>query len=249
MPILTIYCDDSGTASENRVAVVAGYVGQDVQWERFQKEWKAVLKGFGVQQMHRADLEALQGEFKKTRDWNKTRRREFLQELYPIIRKRTKIPIGSAVIKEDFEAIIPEHLKAMFGGVYGWCVHECIVAVGKWCAQRQYRHPIQWVFEAGTKGQGQVSIIFENLAVHEKCHIRSLEFCGKNVVPLQSADVLAYEVFKQVENQIVDRGEKHPVRISMQHLIHATDHRYLKYWNKQRLTEWLGVWKQKINKN
>jgi hypothetical protein len=68
--------------------------------------------------------------------------------------------------------------------------------------------------------------------------IGSWGFSCKNVVPLQAADTLAYEIFKQVENQIVDRGEKRGVRFSVKDLIRSQDLPYLKYWDKARLREW-----------
>jgi hypothetical protein len=61
-------------------------------------------------------------------------------------------------------------------------------------------------------------------------------------VPLQVADVLAYEVFKQVNNQILDKGKNYDVRFSMKHLARATDDRYLKYWGTERLLEWIREW-------
>jgi hypothetical protein len=79
--------------------------------------------------MHRAELESLKGEFK---EWNGTRRRKFLQRIQPIIRDHIKIPIGSAVIKKDFENIIPDEVKGWFGGVHGWCAHDCLVATRRW---------------------------------------------------------------------------------------------------------------------
>ena len=71
MPMLTIYCDDSGTDHGNRAAVVAGYIGQVRQWGKLEKEWKNLLRDFGVGRMRRSDLESFKGEFQ---DWNEERR-------------------------------------------------------------------------------------------------------------------------------------------------------------------------------
>ena len=247
MSMLTIYCDDSGTDDHNRVAVVAGWIGQVRKWEQFTKVWKTALKDFGVNQMHRSKLEAFKGEFERTKGWNEKKRAEFLQRVHPIIRTYAKVPIGSAVIKKDFEAVMPDEVKKMVGGVYGWCAQECIVAVGMWCEHTNHRHPVRWVLEAGTTGHGQLEkgfeAIYDNSSMRDKCHLKGWSFEDKSVRPLQAADVLAYEVFKQVDNQIVDKGTKHPIRISMRHLMHATtDGRYLKYWNRERLLEWLEMW-------
>jgi hypothetical protein len=111
MSIITIYCDDSGTDPQNRVAVVAGYISNVGQWEIFNKEWARCLKDFKVNQMHRADLESFKGEFLESKGWSPNRRRAVLQKLHPIMKHRTKVAIGSAVIKETFEEIVPEPVR------------------------------------------------------------------------------------------------------------------------------------------
>ena len=248
MSMFAIYCDDSGTDDESRVAAVAGYVGKVAKWEAFQKEWLKALRDFGIDTMHRVDLEGFKGEFET---WNNPLRIKFLQRIQPIIRDHTRYPIGSAVIKADFEKIIPESVTAKFGGVYGWCTHDCLVAMHVWYDAQGYRNPVDWIFEAGTVGHGQVDALFQHLYDNPKTraeyHIKGWSFQGKSLVPLQAADVLAYEVFKQVTNQILDKGKDDKgkdrnVRFSMKELVHANDERYLQYWGKRRLLEWLDEW-------
>jgi hypothetical protein len=255
MAKLTVYCDDSGT-DNNRVAVVAGYVGKVAQWDLFNKEWKKVLKAFRVKQMHRADLESLYGEFSRARGWNERRRKQFLIKLHRIIKRRTVFPIGSAIIKADFESVIPDDFKRKFGGVYGWGAHECIAMLRVWCEKscRQHTEPINWIFEAGTKGHGQVGKMLEELYRDQKERVKwrigDWSFNGKEDVPLQSADVLAYELFKHAENQVVDDGRKRGVRTSLCDLMSAAQHSdYLKYWDKERLTEWLNMCKERTSRS
>ena len=235
MPILTIYCDDSGTDHGNRAAVVAGYIGQVKQWEKLEKEWINLMKDFGVTLMRRSDLESFKGEYA---EWNEERRTTFVKRAHLLIRAHTKIPIGSAVIKEDFNTILHTNTREQFGGVYGWCIQDCIAAVRTWCAKHHYVEPIQWVFEAGTDGYGQVQKMFEELSERKEWQIAGWSFQNKEIVPLQCADILAYEMFKQVENQIVDRGIHRPMRRSLRDLVHMDDERYLNYWDKYRLTDW-----------
>lgn len=105
-------------------------------------------------------------------------------------------------------------------------------------------HPIHWISEKGADGQFQVKQMFAELGdspiLSKAFRIGTLDFMGKEIVPLQAADTLAYEVFKQVENQIVDRGEKRGVRLSVKNLMRPQDPNYLKYWDRARLTEWLS---------
>jgi len=241
MPLLTFYGDDSGTHQHSRTAVVAGYVGQVAAWKRFGRQWNEVLKEFGVKQMHRADLEAFGGEYKRTKGWNEERRKKFLQRLYPIIDGHIKEPIGSAVIVEDFESIVPTDIKNQLGGAYGWCAHHCIAAINVWCTERNYNRPIQYVFEAGTAGHGQVDKmlreLYSNRNDRDRFRIRGWSFQDKSMTPLQAADVLAYEGFKQIENQVIDRGQRRE-RISFTHLVSTSDH-HLQYWDRKRLLGWL----------
>jgi hypothetical protein len=111
MPMLTVYCDDSGTSQSCRSAVVGGYISNVAQWTIFNREWKKVLDGFGVSQMHRAALETWNEVFKQSNGWNPARRKAFLQKLHAIIRRRTKVAIGASVIKKDWEEVMPNHLK------------------------------------------------------------------------------------------------------------------------------------------
>jgi hypothetical protein len=255
MPMLTVYCDDSGTDVDSRAAAVAGYISNVAQWALFKKEWQRVLDEFGVDQMHRAELETWNGEFKEVNGWNPKRRRAFLRKLQPIIRRRTKVAIGAAVIKKDFEEVMPQHLKEMYGGVYGWCAQCCIVQARVWCEkpQRQYSDPIDWIFEAGTIGQGQVNKMFESLyknrSDRKAFHIGGWGFKGKNVIPLQAADVIAYEVFKQTENQIIDGGVKYGIRRSLSGLAREVDCDYLEYWDRNRLIDWIKIWEEEKAKN
>jgi hypothetical protein len=248
MSLLTVYCDESGTDAKNRVACVAGYIGQVSEWRKFEQDWSPILKKspFRVKMMHRADLETWHGEFTEARGWNPPRRNAFLSELHPIIKSRTKVALGTAVIKEDWGEVMPYWLKRFMGGVYGWCAHECVVASRIWCERpiHRHQHPINWVFEKGAEGQGQVAQMFTELdrdpILSKEYRIGTWGFACKDVVPLQTADTVAYEIFKQVENQIVDRGEKHDVRFSVKDLLRPQDVPYLKYWDRARLREWLA---------
>jgi hypothetical protein len=250
--LLTIYCDESGTDAANRVAVVGGYIGQTNEWRLFEQDWTPILRKrpYRVKLMHRADLESWHGEFTEERGWNLDRRKALLQELHPIIKSRTITALGTAVIKQDFEEVMPDWLKQFFGGVYGWCAHECVVSARMWCMRpnRDYRRPINWVFECGAEGFGRVQAMFDELRQNPELgpayRIGSLAFSGKDVVPLQAADTLAYEIFKQAENQIVDGGKRN-VRFSIKDLLRSQDIPYLKYWDRARLREWLAISQQR----
>ena len=165
MGMFTVYCDDSGTDKNCRIAAVSGFISNVGQWELFNQEWTQIRKAFGVDQMHRADLESFKGEFLESRGWGPRRRTAILKKLHSIMKRRAKVAIRSSVIRKDFDDIVPPPVKKLFGGVYGWCAHECIVLAKVWAekCQRGPMPPFQWIFEAGTTGYGQVDEMLNNL--------------------------------------------------------------------------------------
>jgi hypothetical protein len=236
MSIMQIYCcDDSGTSPQNRIVVVAGYLAKVVEWRRFQDDWALMLKTYRIKQIHRADLESLKGEFigRVPSD-----RLKLVRAIHSIIKRRTKVAVGAAVIKADFDEAAPEWARIIFGNAYGWCVFSCLGIVRQWCEARGYKHPINWVFETGTKGTTRVAAVFSRLCRSsqemEYYRIGGYSFSPKSLLPLQAADTIAYEIFKHVENQVVDSG-KRPVRLSMHDLMRPADEPYLKLWNREAL--------------
>ena len=243
--MITAYFDDSGTDAETQVCSVGGYLATVDQWNRFIPRWQELLSEYDVQQMHRTDLETWHGEFTKDRGWEPTRRKNFLKKAHRIIKDFTYTPIGSAVVKKDFEDILPEPIKKFFGGEYGWCAHECILAVSNWSDRAKHHEPIEWIFEEGTKGSGQIIYYLQRCSetptISQMTRVKrnGWSFKSKAIIPLQAADVVAYEIYKQVQNQIVGKGE-HAIRLSALDLWPERYRNYMKYWDRDRLLKWLN---------
>lgn len=248
MALLKVYCDDSGTDQKSRVVVVAGYLSTVAQWDIFSKEWSKALKEFGLTHLRRADLENFQGQFKK---WTPTRRTELVQRLQRIIKRRTKFPLANVVIKDDFERVIPDDLKQKMGGVYGFLAYLCLVGVGQWCrkSSRQHTQPIHWVFEAGTEGSHQVGQMLQatyaNESLRQQSRLGGWSFQDKDTIPLQSADLLAYECFKLILNQTVETNPARPIRQSVRHLLGTDQCPYMKFWEEPWLTKFVNEWRQR----
>lgn len=233
--MLTAYFDDSGTDLNSPLVVVAGYLSSDHMWESFNVRWANLLLKNGVTQMRRSKLESLEGEFK---GWIPDQRTEFVKKAHAVIRKFTYLPIGIAIVKADFEEAFPVNSTARRFGLYSWCIHGCLAALGEWCEKRNHREPITFVFEAGTEGRDQVHKTFTVLCANPEkrppraCPIKSWSFAPKKVLPLQAADLIAYEFYKFTKNHAIDRG-RHKIRLSALDLFSSTDISLLKYFDKK----------------
>lgn len=201
--MLTGYFDETNTSQDQKVPAVAGYLASTFQWSRFGEQWDKLLRQWGipvdpkcgVRLAHRNKLQHLQGDFK---GWRVRDREEFLRRAYLIIRRNTKMPIGNAVTRADFETIALKRMQRVMGGVYGWCAYTCLHQVKQYCDRVNHREPVKLVFEMGAPGWGQVNHMFQYLSDKQELlefyRIDSISFVTKKTIQLQAADFLAYDL-------------------------------------------------------
>jgi len=235
--VLTVYSDESGTHGDSAATVVACYVGHARQWQLFGKEWRGLLDSEGVEILHRVDLENFRGEFK---GWTNERRIGFLQRAHTIIKSRTIRGFAYAVVTADFKRVMNPVIEKALGGIYGWCVHDCMVAVSKWARSTKRSEPIDYVLEDGADGVEGVTRMFRFVAkdpvYREKCLLGFWTFASKRqVIQLQAADVLAYEMYKDMVNNVVNG--KLILRRSAKDLIRAPDR--TNYWDEPKLRAYM----------
>jgi hypothetical protein len=69
--MFTIHCDVSGQRENTDVLAVAGFIAHASLWALFEKQWKKVLRKFGVSSLHMKDFAHSTGEYKA---WKGTKR-------------------------------------------------------------------------------------------------------------------------------------------------------------------------------
>jgi hypothetical protein len=239
--MLTAYLDDSGTHASSFVVAVAGYASTTLDWQSFGSEWRRLLRKEKISVMHMAELQNLQGQFSAKRGWTIDRREKLVARAAKIIGHRTRTAVGHAVIRADWEKAVPEYLKKLFGGPYGWCASECVALISNWKKRNDIKGGLDFVFEAGTDGQGQIQEmmmeIIKDPELNKHYGLHGYSFHDKTLLPLQAADMLAYEVYKEAENYVVQyakRNVRPPLvllrgRHSSRHFSYA-DERYLREW-------------------
>ena len=239
---LSAYFDESGTDQRSRTAVVGGYLGSDFQWNKFITRWTKTLNDAHVEILHRSDLENFRGEFTEADQWNPSRRTDLVRKLHSIIKTSTYSAVGASVVKDDFNNVMPNWAKQLFGGVYGWCAFWCVLAMRGWCIEHHHSDTIAWFFESRTEqeGVGEMFRALHSPELRDSYRIGPVKFAGKELKPLQAADLLVYELFKHVENQVLEGGMRHPQRLSALDLFRRQDHQYVTFWDRERLLNWLA---------
>lgn len=240
MAQITFYGDESGTEDKSNVAV-AGYLSTLGQWNQFKVLWQKALDKEGVEVFHRTDMEwPPHGEF---RDWDKKRLKNALRRAHSIIKHNTIKGIGQAIKVKAFQEVMPRAIKETFGGAYGWAVQHCAVVLGRWATE--HNHWITYIFESGANGRDEVDKALKSLYKdprdRERYRILDWGFADKRgpsaLIGLQAADFIAYEAYKQTDNQVIN-GVKRPYRQSARHLIRKQD--TLNVYLDKEMLSWLA---------
>jgi hypothetical protein len=240
--LLTAYFDETNTSPNQKVPVVAGYIASEFQWRRFGEQWNKLLYNFripiddryGIRVAHRSELHRPYGAYK---DWDDARREAFIDKAQQIIRRHTKIPIGSAVAREDFDTATLKRMRGILGGAYGWCAYTCLHQVKRYCDEINHKQPVRFVFELGGPKWRHLNKLFEFLGKHqglrELYRAESISFDTKKLRPLHAADFLAYDLGHFFLDQRIERYR--PVVMQrLDKLLGAnTDH--IVFWDKKTL--------------
>jgi len=240
--MLMAYFDDSGTHGASDVIAVAGYASDKLRWDSFGREWQRMLRRRKSRPIHMTDLENLRKDFSRSKGWDKKRQQDLIQEATRIINKRARMAVGNVVIRADWDKAVPDSVKKMWGGPYGWCAAECMAQISKWSELQKIKDKVHFVFERGTKGYGQLLDTLKEMTndreINEKYRMNGFSFGDKSIPGLQAADMLVYEFWKETQRQFFNPGKTRP-RIPFWLLAGKFDPHsmHFRYWNEEKLKE------------
>jgi hypothetical protein len=254
--MFALYCDDSGTHQQSPFAVAACFVADVVQWEHFVKDWNEAneVEKFGT--FHMAAFVAKQKQFALPEWQDEEKRDRTLKRLITIIKTRRRMGFFAVVEKSGYDAEVPPGMRERYklgNSHYSFAVRMVMAQVLKWRRKYGYREPIQFVFDQMSKGKGEINAIFEKALnegdeqalVHGISREAGWSFQSKSeVVPLQAADVLAWESLHDMRSVfLAGRGEAR--RKSFQALLEGPIYRG--FHDAQTLRDWVRHVKERTN--
>jgi hypothetical protein len=218
--MFAFYCDDSGTHTESPFAVAACFIAPILQWEHFERDWKAAndSEGFGV--FHMADFVAKQEQFASPEWLDEAKRDRTLKRLINIINTRRQVGFYAVVEKAGYDAEVPPQMRGahdLGNNHYSFAVRMCMAKVLKWRMKYGCKEPIKFVFDRMSKGTGEINAIFEQ-ALKEGDEKALAHGISRNVgwsfenkskfIPLQAADILAWGALYHMRRVVSARCEK-----------------------------------------
>lgn len=207
MLMLRFYLDDSGHAEDHRAGVlcVAGCLATLEAWERFQADWKAVLDDSGVTQLHMKHLAHFRGEFE---DWKEETRKSFLGRLMALMERERLAYIGHAVVLDEYGrdergAFDPHHM----------CFLWCVLDAAKQMEGLPPSEKLEVFIAARPKSAGWDQAFYaagtEDSRLGSRLGSLTTNIFPVDVVPLQAADLVAYELNEHVTD---GRKKRWPIR-------------------------------------
>jgi len=213
MAFLEGYFDESGTHETASHIVVSGFIADSNKWRRFVKEWGAALKDQGIP-FFKAQWFEKRKEFFRPWGDEEERRKGFMGRLLGTITRLQPTRISFALPMKDYDDIIPPGpARTKIGSAYTLCAIKCIAMAGNWARSAGYTEPISYYFDAGHKNarefydahQGN----WKNEQTRDQFLVGMLAFADEKVLlPLQSADLIAYEMAQH----LAGNTSRHPLK-------------------------------------
>lgn len=215
--------DESGVHDGSPVVTVAAYIGTAREWRGFISQWNRE-KG-PVRVFHSADCQHLCGEF---RGWNGEDRDAFVVRMLKVIRTTNIAGVAVGINMDDFRDALRDHpdLARIIGQPYGACFHwtlgslvEQLDGAGVYDRLAIYHETNDYQEDA------RATFEFFREAGSGRRHM-SLTFGSKaQFVPLQAADILAYECNRRL------RDLSRPTRRALDAINPGGSRLILRYYN------------------
>jgi len=198
--MLRVYLDESGTHDGSPAVTVGAYTGRPKTWKSFTREWKVAKRPIEV--FHATDCEALQGEFK---GWTAERRNEYVANLLPVIARHEIHGNAIGINVGDYETAARGRfpIKQTFNSAYSVCV-QVVVDNIMWQMERTGMNDAIAFIHEDNDYREQALGAFEYVKRRRTTHASkmTLTFASKEAaMPLQAADILAYEANKRLRDQ------------------------------------------------
>jgi hypothetical protein len=211
LAMLTAYFDDSGTHGGSDIVLMAGFFAHRNQWDLFDKLWAKQLSApcpgkESLSWFHMAECQAGDGMFL---GWKRHETDFLVHELGGIILKTGIYGFGGAMSRKEYERLIVGDYRRATGDAETICIINCfstlldlakVVAPGQEIAivfddRPQKKRDIQKIYDIYKDVAGDAGIVSVTFA------------SARKVLPLQAADLLAWEIYQDAQDALAGRRE------------------------------------------
>lgn len=237
--MLEAYFD--GSKRKNGLLCVAGYAFAPAQARKLTKEFISVFGPYGG--FHMVDLVAKRHGYRDVTDTDGNR---LIKKAVDIVKRRFSYGVAVSVDTAEFDAQAPRFIRGL-GNAYPFLCHMAMTAMASLAKTHNDLGPITYTFEAGHAHEKEARFAVKLIAGHpesKKTYLHSADaFLYKaDAVPLQAADLLAWESAKFKDETIDNKIRK--IRLSLSSLFAANPDRYkIAFCEGPALSRALSKWR------
>ena len=197
--VLKAYMDESGTHDGSPVVTVGLYAGMPVNWRNWTKDWNHHKRKVppGRKPIRVYHSVAAHNRTEEFDGWERPERNEYCAQLLPVIARHNVLGVTVGIHMHLFNVAMESHpeLRKMFGTPYVACFQWTVHTFLEMMDESGIDHRVAFFHESNDyRKEAEAAFAYvENQTWLRKRPI-TLTFGGKDdFVPLQAADVLAYE--------------------------------------------------------
>ncbi len=205
--MLKAFFDESGAFHDSEYVCMAGGLASLESWTKLEKEWVAVLREFNLEWFHMTDFESNHDQFKGW-DAYPEKHRTLLASLVHIIRENVEIYIGTSENTFEHKLVTNPQKK---DNPYFNCLLTCIDCAAQHASAQGPNEKVEMIFADHPEFGRQVRYLYpqvKEVGGFYKALGPDAYASPKDVIPLQAADLIAFEFRKEIER----RGGKRPGR-------------------------------------
>lgn len=146
--------DAGGSKDSEAPLVVAGLVGNERRWRRFEREWEGLLGEYQIPYLHMKEFNSSKPPFESFKG-NQQKRDRFCYHATQIIQRGVNKVIGHGVMPSDYWAVNERYrLDDFWGNCYTMAAVGCTMLVDGWMSTTHPGQAYEHIVSKGDSGQG-----------------------------------------------------------------------------------------------
>jgi hypothetical protein len=195
--MFTVYVDDSGTASAQKVAVAGALIIPALRIRALDSSWKSFTDKYGFTDLHASECAALNP--KSYPEWTENKVRKVFSRARQITKQHSSKAFSFTIHKEDFDVLAPTEWREVAGeSYYTWSFRTLLHQMFRWHHERQLSTPFEFVFDhAEGRDRKEIEMLMAQFeSVYPERFEGHYSFRKRKDVPgLQCADLLAWTCY------------------------------------------------------
>jgi hypothetical protein len=236
------YCDESydtdSVTKELNCLTISGFLSDEETWSEVEEAWTRVNRRYGVSCFHASDANGRRGEYQ---GWDENKRNVYMAELLHVINAQGKrmVAYNCGIRARQYRRILSEDARKRMGEPWMVCFKACVAMIAKHMETLPDDDRVQVCVERGsgfdTRAVRRLDWMKHHVQFAYGFRLTSCRYANpEQVVPLQVADLMAYEYFRRLKDSGSIREMRRPLKLIRQYNHYEEGYMGRKYFWKYK---------------